>query len=65
MVKEACRYTYCLRNPTRKGLLLQPTLLEKPPPSCFVCNTNTVNNKGAHGWEMWKYILSKFGFGSV
>lgn len=64
-IKEACRYTYCLRNPTRKGLLLQPTPLENPSPSCFVCNTNTVNNKGAHGWKMWKHSPSNFGFESV
>ena len=41
-IREACRYTYCLRNPTRKGLILQPSPLEKPSQSCFVCNTNTV-----------------------
>lgn len=43
-VGEACKYTYCLREPTRKGLFLQPTPLEKPAKSCFVCNTNTVSS---------------------
>lgn len=43
-IGEACKYTYCLREPTRKGLFLQPTPLEKPAASCFVCNTNTVSN---------------------
>mmetsp|Transcript_17796 Transcript_17796/g.23061 ORF Transcript_17796/g.23061 Transcript_17796/m.23061 type:complete len:668 (-) Transcript_17796:312-2315(-) len=38
-VKETCRFTYCLRNRTRKGLLLQPTKLIDPSPKCFVCNT--------------------------
>ena len=42
-IGEACKYTYCLREPTRKGLYLQPTPLEKPATSCFVCNTNTVS----------------------
>ncbi|CAM9189780.1 unnamed protein product, partial [Laminaria digitata] len=41
-ISEACRYTYCLREPTRKGLFLLPTPLEKPARSCFVCNTNTL-----------------------
>lgn len=43
-IAEACRYTYCLREPTRKGLVLQPTPLEKPNQSCFVCNATTVRN---------------------
>lgn len=42
-IGEACRYTYCLREPTRKGLYLLPTPLEKPAKSCFVCNTSTVS----------------------
>lgn len=51
-IGEACKYTYCLREPTRKGLFLQPTPLEKPAASCFVCNTNTVS--GWHGCVgMW------------
>ncbi|CBJ28585.1 putative ubiquitin activating enzyme [Ectocarpus siliculosus] len=41
-IGEACRYTYCLREPTRKGLYLLPTPLEKPAKSCFVCNTSTL-----------------------
>ena len=45
-IGEACKYTYCLREPTRKGLFLQPTPLEKPAASCFVCNTNTVSGIG-------------------
>ena len=47
-INEACRYTYCLREPTRKGLFLLPTPLEKPAQSCFVCNTNTVRRQVRH-----------------
>ncbi|CAM9900329.1 unnamed protein product, partial [Phaeothamnion confervicola] len=38
-LKEACKYVYCLRETTRKGLLLQPVTLAPPRPDCFVCNT--------------------------
>lgn len=43
-IGKACRYTYCLREPTRKGLYLLPTPLEKPANSCFVCNTSSVSS---------------------
>lgn len=54
-IGEACRYTYCLREPTRKGLFLQPTPLEKPARTCFVCNTNTVRT----------YVRRSTGYGIV
>lgn len=41
-VKDVCRYTYCLREPTRKGLVLQPTALDPPQPSCYVCRAGRV-----------------------
>ncbi|KAL3756820.1 hypothetical protein ACHAWU_000462 [Discostella pseudostelligera] len=42
-LKEVCRYTYCLRDKTRKGYLLQPTTLPDPNPNCFVCRNATVS----------------------
>lgn len=41
-IKDVCRYTYCLRDPTRKGLILQPTALDPPQPSCYVCRAGRV-----------------------
>jgi len=34
---QGCRYTYCLRDRTRRGNYLQPTSLPAPDPKCFVC----------------------------
>ncbi|KAL7439485.1 hypothetical protein ACHAXH_004343 [Discostella pseudostelligera] len=42
-LKEVCRYTYCLRDKTRKGYILQPTTLPDPNPNCFVCRNATVS----------------------
>lgn len=47
-VKEVCKYTYCLRNPTRKGLYLQPVKLADPSPSCFVCGVSQVSKPPKH-----------------
>ena len=41
--KSCCRTQYCLRNPTRKGFLLQPSALADPNPKCFVCRSATVD----------------------
>ena len=41
--KSCCRTQYCLRNPTRKGFLLQPSPLADPNPKCFVCRSATVD----------------------
>ncbi|CAM9482542.1 unnamed protein product, partial [Choristocarpus tenellus] len=41
-IVQSCKYTYCLREPTRKGLFLQPTALAPPSRSCFVCSAQTV-----------------------
>jgi ubiquitin-like 1-activating enzyme E1 B len=38
--KLVCPHTYCLRLPTRKGLVLQPTAPEPPNTRCFVCGTD-------------------------
>ncbi|KAJ8601592.1 hypothetical protein CTAYLR_010140 [Chrysophaeum taylorii] len=35
-------YTYCLRDPTRKGYLLQPTALDEPQPGCYACRSGSV-----------------------
>ena len=42
-LKEVCKYTYCLRNKSRKGYYLQPTSLPDPNPKCFVCRNAVVN----------------------
>lgn len=39
---DVCSYTYCLREPTRRGLLLQPTALEAPQRACYVCRKGKV-----------------------
>jgi len=38
-IATRCKFTYCLRSRTRKGLTLQPTRLQPPAPGCFVCST--------------------------
>jgi hypothetical protein len=42
-IKKLCRYTYCLREKTRKGYLLQPTTLPAPNPNCFVCRNAIIS----------------------
>ena len=42
-IKKMCRYTYCLREKTRKGYLLQPTQLPAPNPNCFVCRNAIIS----------------------
>ena len=39
---DVCKYTYCLKDQTRKGLLLQPTQLEEPQSACYVCRAGKV-----------------------
>ncbi len=41
-IKDVCRYTYCLRNKSRKGFYLQPTSLPDPNPKCFVCRNAVI-----------------------
>ncbi|KAI9997203.1 hypothetical protein PInf_000639 [Phytophthora infestans] len=41
-VKEACKYTLCNRSWNDRGVLLQPSNLEKPNPQCYVCSKHTV-----------------------
>ncbi|KAH8096136.1 SUMO activating enzyme [Aureococcus anophagefferens] len=41
-VGSVCKYTYCLRDTTRRGLLLQPTRLEEPQATCYVCRKGKV-----------------------
>jgi len=38
-----CKYTYCLRDKTRKGYYLQPTTLPTPSPSCYVCKKSSIH----------------------
>lgn len=42
-LKDVCRYTYCLRDKTRKGFYLLPTILPDPNPSCFVCRNAVIS----------------------
>lgn len=42
-LKKSCRYTYCLRDKTRKGYYLLPTSLPDPNPKCFVCKNAVIN----------------------
>lgn len=42
-IKKMCRYTYCLREKTRKGYMLQPTTLPSPNPNCFVCRNAIIS----------------------
>ena len=37
-----CPHTYCLRLPTRKGTLLQPSQAEGAVPTCYVCGASEV-----------------------
>ncbi|GMF40181.1 unnamed protein product [Phytophthora fragariaefolia] len=41
-VGEACKYTHCNRSWNARGVLLQPSALEKPNPQCYVCSKHTV-----------------------
>ena len=51
--KACCRTQYCLRNPTRKGYLLQPSALADPNPKCFVCRSATVDlTLDTQSWTM-------------
>lgn len=42
-LKDACRYIYCNREKTRKGLYLLPTTLPEPNKDCFVCRNATIS----------------------
>jgi ubiquitin-like 1-activating enzyme E1 B len=42
-LRDVCRYTYVLRNKSRKGFYLQPTSLPEPNPKCFVCKNAVIN----------------------
>jgi ubiquitin-like 1-activating enzyme E1 B len=56
-LKSVCRYTYCLRDKTRKGLYLQPTTLPDPNPNCFVCRNATIDlSLSTHLWTLDQFI---------
>jgi ubiquitin-like 1-activating enzyme E1 B len=56
-LKDVCRYTYCLRNTSRKGYYLQPTSLPDPNPKCFVCKNATINlNVNTDTWTLQMLI---------
>lgn len=53
MIKKVCRYTYCLRDKTRKGYYLQPTTLPDPNPNCFVCRNAIISlTMNTHEWTL-------------
>jgi len=67
-LKEVCRYTYCLRDKTRKGYLLQPTTLPDPNPNCFVCRNATISlSLNTKEWTLEmllnRVIKKELGFG--
>lgn len=37
-----CPLTYCIRNCTRKGVFIQPTVADFPSSSCYVCNSSQI-----------------------
>ena len=41
-IAKQCKYTYCLRDKTRKGYYLQPTHLPPPSTTCFVCRKSSI-----------------------
>eukprot|EP00984_Skeletonema_dohrnii_P017409 scaffold7912_cov104-Skeletonema_dohrnii-CCMP3373.AAC.1 len=52
-LKKTCRYTYCLRDKTRKGYYLQPTTLPDPNPNCFVCRNAIISlNLNTQEWTL-------------
>ena len=67
-LKEVCRYTYCLRDKTRKGYLLQPTTLPEPNPNCFVCRNATISlglntNEWTLDMLLHRVLKKELGFG--
>lgn len=67
-LKQMCRYTYCLRDKTRKGYLLQPTTLPDPNPNCFVCRNATISlalntNEWTLDMLLKRVIKKELGFG--
>mmetsp|Transcript_10799 Transcript_10799/g.15229 ORF Transcript_10799/g.15229 Transcript_10799/m.15229 type:complete len:698 (-) Transcript_10799:169-2262(-) len=57
VLKESCKYTYCLRDKTRKGYFLQPTTLPDPNPKCFVCRNASVDViLDVNKWNFQKFL---------
>lgn len=62
-----CPHTYCLRNPTQRGVYLQPSVAEAPVTTCYVCNTAQlllqIDTEKATLGDFLKYVLKgKLGF---
>ena len=56
-VKESCKYTYCLREKTRKGYYIQPTSLPPPNPNCFVCRGAKVDiTLNCSNWTLQDFV---------
>ena len=54
---KVCRYTYCLRDKTRKGFYLQPTSLPEPNPNCFVCRNAILHvTLNTQAWTMQQFL---------
>jgi ubiquitin-like 1-activating enzyme E1 B len=57
LIKEYCRYIYCLRDKTRKGYYLQPTTLADPNPKCFVCRNAQVDiSIDTETWTLQEFV---------
>mmetsp|Transcript_9356 Transcript_9356/g.11551 ORF Transcript_9356/g.11551 Transcript_9356/m.11551 type:complete len:649 (+) Transcript_9356:135-2081(+) len=56
-IKENCRYSYCLRDKTRKGYYVQPVKLPPPNPNCFVCRNAKLEIKlNVSKWTLAEFI---------
>ena len=56
-IKEVCKFTYCLREKTRKGYFLQPTALQAPNDKCYVCrNAQVVLSIDTKTWTLEKLL---------
>jgi ubiquitin-like 1-activating enzyme E1 B len=52
-----CKTMYCLRDKTRKGLVIQPSSLEPPNPNCYVCKNACVTVRlDTATWTLQRFI---------
>ena len=62
-----CPHTYGMRNPTQRGVYLQPSIPETPMSTCYVCNTAQlslqIDTEKATLGDLLKYVVKgKLGF---
>ena len=54
-IRDSCRYTYCRRDPDRRGFYVQPTTLPPPNPQCYVCRKGSAKihlTIDVHNWTL-------------